>query len=313
MYYAAEHLHYSGVLAVVSGGLLHSRQRNTLLSYQSRITGQNVWTLLGFVLNGLVFLLIGLELPEITRQLGGVGLGPAIGYGLAVSLALIVGRRLCAFGVATFTRVASRFVAVADSQPGWKLPLVTGWAGMRGVVSLASALAVPLLTPLGQPFPYRNLLLFITFVVILVTLVFQGLTLPWLIRKVNLADTALTLPDAQQELLIQQQLTQQAHRFTDAHTGPAGLVSDYVRNLQARLALDLTVLQQADEQENTPSTTALHQYRHLRLQLLTQQRTLLHELNHRPDFDEEIIRKYLGFLDLEEYKLRELSLETAAE
>ena len=120
------------------------------------------------------------------------------------------------------------------------------------------------------------------------------------------------LPEARQELLIQQQLTQQAHRFTEAHAGPTGLVSDYVRNLQARLALDLAVLQQAHEQENTPPATALHEYRHLRLQLLAQQRTVLDELNQRPDFDEEIIRKYLGFLDLEEYQLREMAPETAA-
>ena len=111
-YYVAEHLHYSGVLAVVSGGLLHSRQRNTLLNHQSRITGQNVWTLLGFVRNGLVFLLLGLELSKITRQLGGGGLGLAIGYGLAVSLALITRRLTCAFGVSSSTAPLSNINSV---------------------------------------------------------------------------------------------------------------------------------------------------------------------------------------------------------
>ncbi len=299
MYYAAEHLHYSGVLAVVSGGLLLSSQRHTVLGYRSRITGVNVWALLGFVLNGLVFLLIGLQLPDITRQLGGVGLGPATGYGLAVSLTLMVGRLLCAFGAAALTQVASRFIPVADARPGWKLPLVAGWAGMRGVVSLASALAVPLLTPLGQPFPYRNLVLFITFVVILVTLVGQGLTLPWLIRQVNLAAEHPAHSEAAQELYVQQQLAQQARRFAETQVEPA---HEYARHLQVRLALDHQLLLQVMEGE-AAANAALTQY----AELLQRQRALLHELNQRPDFDEDIIRKYLNFLDLEEYKLREMA------
>lgn len=100
--------------------------------------------------------------------------------------------------------------------------------------------------------------------------------------------------------------------FAEAHAEPAGPVSDYVRNLQARLALDQRVLTQALAEGGRPPATALHQYQHLYLQLLQQQRTLLHKLNHRPEFDEEIIRKQLGFLDLEEYKLREMSPEATA-
>ena len=167
------------------------------------------------------------------------------------------------------------------------------------MVSLASALSVPLLTPLGQPFPHRNLLLFITFVVILVTLVVQGLTLPWLIRKVNLSLEHPAHYEAEQELFIQQQLAQQARRFAETQ---AGLAHEYARNLQVRLALDNQFLLQAMEGEDG-AAVALHQY----VALLQRQRALLHELNQRPDFDEEIIRKYLNFLDLEEHKLREMA------
>ena len=164
MYYAVEHFHFSGVLAVVSGGLLLSSQRQRLLTYQSRIQSVNVWTNLVFVMNGLVFLLIGLQLPPIVQQLGTIGLGSAIGYGLAISLVLMITRLLCTYGASVFTRFASRFITVADSSPGWKGPLILGWAGMRGVVSLAAALSIPLLMDDGRPFPYRNLILFITFV-----------------------------------------------------------------------------------------------------------------------------------------------------
>lgn len=309
MYYAAEHFHYSGVLAVVSGGLFLSSQRNTLLTYRSRMESVNVWSVLSFVLNGLVFLLIGLQLPAITQQLGGIGLGQAIGYGLLVSLVLVVSRLLCALGASLFTRLASRFITVADANPGWRMPLVAGWAGMRGVVSLAAALSIPLLTPQGQPFPYRNLILFITFVVILVTLVGQGLTLPWLIQKVNLADVVATLPEVRQEELIRQQLVQQARRFADTHAGPAGPVHDYVRSLQARAELDAQLLTQKLAEERGEPTAARPEYRHLYLRLLQQQRAGLQQLNQRPDIDEELIRKYLSLLDLEEHKLRELSPE----
>src|SRR5206468_1940497 len=98
MYYAAEHYHFSGVLAVVSGGLLLSSKRQKMLSYESRIQGVNVWTNIVFVFNGLIFLLIGLQLPSIVQQLGGISLTSAIGYGLAISLILVIARLLCTFG-----------------------------------------------------------------------------------------------------------------------------------------------------------------------------------------------------------------------
>jgi CPA1 family monovalent cation:H+ antiporter len=189
MYYAAEHFHFSGVLAVVSGGLLLSTKRESILNYQSRIQNVNVWTNIVFVLNGLVFFLIGLQLPSITQQLGDdISTGKAIAYGISISLILIVTRFLCTYGAVFFTRFMSRFITVADANPGFKAPTILGWAGMRGVVSLAAALSIPLLIQDGQPFPFRNLILFITFIVILFTLVIQGLTLPWLIRKINLDD-----------------------------------------------------------------------------------------------------------------------------
>jgi Na+/H+ antiporter len=308
MYYAAEHFHYSGVLGVVSGGLLLSSLRNSLLTYRSRIEGVNVWTVLSFVLNGFIFLLIGLQLPVITQQLGVIGLGQAIGYGLLVSLTLIVSRLLISFGATGFTRVASRFITVADPNPSWKLPLIAGWAGMRGVVSLASALSIPLLTPQGQAFPYRDLILFVTFVVILVTLVFQGLTLPWLIKKVGMDDLEAkytTITEDKQELLIQQQLAEHALRYVESKYPQGSTPNDYLHHLRARLQLDTQFFAQALDDPSHASTDILLRHQHLYLGVLEQQRKLLMHLNRRSDYDEEIIRKYLAILDMEEYKLRE--------
>jgi monovalent cation/hydrogen antiporter len=239
MYYVAEHFHFSGVLAVVSGGLFLSGKRQRMLTFQSRIQGVNVWNSLVFVLNGLIFLLIGLQLPSITRQLGDISLSRAIGYGLAISFVLILTRLLCTFGASLFTRLMSHFMTVADSNPGWRGPVVLGWSGMRGVVSLAAALSVPILINEGEPFPYRNLILFITFIVILVTLVFQGLTLPWLIRKVKPEDKSATIPEQKQEIIIQKKMAKASLQFLEEKHGDDGLPNEHLNNLRARLKLDL--------------------------------------------------------------------------
>lgn len=309
MYYLAEQFHYSGVLAVVSGGLFLSSRRQRMLSYKSRIQGINVWSNIVFVLNGLVFLLIGLQLPAIVQQLGDISLARAIGYGLAISGVLIVTRLLCTFGASAFTRVASRFITVADNNPGWKGPIILGWAGMRGVVSLAAALSIPLYLGAGEPFPYRNLILFITFIVILVTLVFQGLTLPWVIRKVNLEDKFTVIPELRQEKIIQQKMAQASLQLLEGKYAQQRLHNQHLDNLFARLQIELNFFKQDLEELNHPTDNALGSFQRIYLELLEQQRRLLHDMNHRAEFDEELIRKYLSLIDLEELKVREKLLQ----
>jgi Na+/H+ antiporter len=308
MYYAAEHFHYSGVLAVVSGGLFLSGKRLILLNYESRIQGVNVWNSIVFVLNGLVFLLIGLQLPYISKQLGGISLGTAIGYGLIISVVLIATRLLCTFGASGFTRFMSRFITVADPNPGWRAPLIMGWAGMRGVVSLAAALSIPVLAVNEKPFPYRNLILFITFVVILITLVVQGLTLPWLIRKVkpHLGDT---LSDQKQEQLIQMKLAKFSLQHLEERSAKEPALNHYINNLAERYRLDVHNLHNSAN----PGTEANSgsQFEEVYLALLEQQRNFLQQMNKKSEFDEELIRKYLALVDVEELKIRERVLPTS--
>ena len=311
MYYFAEHFHFSGVLAVVSGGLLLSSKRNTMLNYQSRIQGVNVWTSIVFVLNGLVFLLIGLQLPFITQQLGDISFGRAIWYGLAISAVLIVTRLLCTFGASLFTRFMSRFITVADPNPGWKTPLIFGWAGMRGVVSLAAALSIPLLIESGKPFPFRNLILFITFIVIIVTLVLQGLTLPWLIRKVKPEDKFTPIAEQKQEMIIQKKLALTSLQRLDEKYAEDCRLNKHVNNLHTRLKLDSKFFEQALDELNQTEDNSLKSYQTIYIDLLEQQRSLLNKMNRRAEFDEELIRKYLALIDLEEFKIREKQLQEA--
>ena len=312
MYYFAEHFHFSGVLAVVSGGLFLSSKRQSMLTFKSRIQGVNVWTNLVFLLNGLIFLLIGLQLPSIIRQLGEVSLDKAIWYGLIISFILILTRLLCTLGASAFTRVMSHFITVADPNPGWRGPLVFGWAGMRGVVSLAAALSVPVYIQESQPFPYRNLILFITFIVILVTLVFQGLTLPWLIRKVKPVDKSTTIPDHRQEIIIQKKIAKASLEFLDAKYGREQAHNEYLNNLRARLQIDLTLFNQELEGIGEAKDSSFTNYQDIYLELLEQQRRLLNEMNRLAEFDEELIRKYLSLIDVEEFKFREKRIQEAA-
>jgi monovalent cation/hydrogen antiporter len=309
MYYLAEHFHYSGVLAVVSGGLFLSSRRQHMLTYRSRVQGVNVWSNIVFVLNGLVFLLIGLQLPEITRQLGTTSLRAAIGYGLAISLVLVVARLLCTLGASVFTRFASRFITVAEAHPGWRGPIVLGWAGMRGVVSLAAALSIPLFTGQGEPFPHRNLILFITFIVILVTLVLQGLTLPWVIRKINPEDRFTLIPEPRQEKIIQKKLALASLQLLEDKYGKERLHNEHLANLFARLQIEVNFFKRDLEAVSPSTENPLGSFQRVYLELLEQQRRLLHQMNQRAEFDEELIRKYLSLIDLEELKVREKLLQ----
>ncbi|MDO6433687.1 Na+/H+ antiporter [Flavitalea sp. BT771] len=298
MYIAAESIHVSGVLSVVAGGLFLSVKSHLYMSQRSRLRGGNVWSTLGFVLNGLVFMLIGLELPHIIGQLGEVRLSQAIGYGLLITGVLVVGRILSTLGASAFTVWVSKYITTADSRPGWKNPLIFGWAGMRGVVSLAAALSIPLHLQNGAPFPQRNLILFITFTVILLTLVVQGLTLPLVIKWLHGGENRdITLPHRDQELILRKKLSYYSLQLLDGEHKQTVENNRPLQQLRERFAND-----QLPQDENA---NLLHEdYRRVYLQLLDRQREVLHQLNKKDELDDEIIRKYLTMLDLEEEKLR---------
>jgi CPA1 family monovalent cation:H+ antiporter len=255
-----------------------------------------------FVLNGLIFLLIGLQLPAITSQLGETSLLEATLYGLVISFVLITTRLAITLGTSAFTTFVSRFITVADPHPGWKNPLILGWAGMRGVISLAMALSVPLLVADGQAFPFRNLILFVTFVVILVTLVLQGLTLPWLIRKVNPEDKYSPIPKQEQELIIQKKISRAAIQFLEENYAEQVSDNHYLEDLLRRVEIEVEFhTGSVDENDRHQASVSQRIY----LDLLQHQREVLQQMNQSFDVDEELIRKYLRLIDLEEIKVRE--------
>jgi Na+/H+ antiporter len=308
MYYFAEHFHFSGVLAVVAGGLLLSSKRHTMMTYQGRIQAVNVWNTVGFVLNGLIFTLIGLQLPFITRQVEEVSLREAIWYGVIISVVLTITRLCSTIGAALFTRLAGKFITVADRRPSLRVPIVFGWAGMRGVVSLAAALSIPVVVSEGQPFPFRNLILVITFVVILVTLVFQGLTLPWLIRKMKIGQDDAHVKVQQQELEIRKAIAEASLNVLNINQHSFNDSNRHLMNLRTKLQTDSTVFAQDLDHFNESSRNDLVEYRQAYLKMLEGQRVAIRKLNMQDGYDEELIRRYLSIIDLEETKLRELEI-----
>jgi monovalent cation/hydrogen antiporter len=187
-YLAAESAHASGILATVAAGLYLGHKSSLYLSTGARLTGHAVWETLTFILNGFVFILIGLQLPYVLPGVRALGFGRMLMYGLLLSAVLIVIRLVWIFPGAYAAHLIRTYLLHQEvPRPPARGVFVVGWTGMRGVVALAAAISLPEILNDGSPFPQRDVMIFLTFCVIFVTLVLQGLTLPPLIRFLGLA------------------------------------------------------------------------------------------------------------------------------
>ena len=184
-YILAEALHVSGVLAVVAAGLVRGRYAPEVVSAEMRIIARSVWNLLVFLLNSLVFILIGLQLSGIVGRLTGYSGAELMYYGILVSAVAIAVRFAWIYPATYLPRMVSARLRSRDPAPTEQELFIMSWCGMRGIVSLAAALALPLALEGGAPFPGRDLIIFLTFVVIAATLVLQGLSLGPLIRALR--------------------------------------------------------------------------------------------------------------------------------
>lgn len=303
MYVVADRFHFSGVLAVVSGGLYLSYHGSTIYTYDSRMQMQSVWDTLVFLLNGVVFILIGLQLPEIIEGLENYSLTDAIFYGVIISLATILIRIVWVYPATYLPRWFSKKVREREANPGWKSVFIVAWSGMRGVVSLGVALTIPLTLSDGQAFPYRNLILFITFCVILTTLVFQGLSLPYLIKLLNIKVSNI---EAHQRQVLHHELSLAALNYLKAtypdeiKTNP---VFEAARNRYEKI---VEMAEKRLQQDSTSQDTVSSKYYHMLLELVLAQREKLSELKDKDVFIDELLRNKEIELDLEESRLRRL-------
>jgi Na+/H+ antiporter len=187
-YLPAQAAGVSAVLAAVTVSVYVGWYTPELTNVETRLQGDAVWSILTFLLNALLFGLVGLQLRPILHSLSGRSTGALIGDAAIVSAAVIGTRLLWIYPATYLPRFLSRRIRERDPYPPWQYPTLIGWTGLRGAVTLAAALALPLTTGSGDPFPQRNFLIYLAFSVILATLVLQGLSLPLLIRLLNLED-----------------------------------------------------------------------------------------------------------------------------
>ena len=301
-YLAAESIHASGVLAVVSCGLYLSYRSNQLFSASVRIQVYSVWNALTFLFNGLVFVLIGLQLPYVLRSIEGYGLDELL-VGAALFVALLILLRLVwVYPGAYFAYfIRNRFFYQKDKPPPPKQVFVVAWTGMRGVVALAAAIALPRTRAGGAPFTQRNLIIFLTFSVIFVTLVLQGLTLPALIRKLGLgsgevsnieeAEARRSILEAVLEFLEERRVTNDP-RF-------AGIYEDVSRHYRHRLA---SVTRDFSGVEGA-TVEHLSHYRALAVEIVSLQRAKAVGLRNQRKINDEVLRVLEYELDLEESRL----------
>lgn len=303
MYIVAEHFKASGVMAVVSGGLLLSSQSHLIFSPGSRVRMVSVWSAITFMMNGVVFILIGLALPDIVAGLGDqYPLKTAISYGLAISILALLVRFLWLFTTSRLTLLFNKRTRIRYQGMTWHSSLVIVWAGMRGVVSLAAALSIPLMIDDHISFPLRNLILFITFVVILVTLVVQGLSLPFLIRLLKIPENTYKLSEEEQSAQIKLKLIDlslaRLHESYQIQCVHNELMINFKSELEGSLTSRRNNLEalrsgKIDKQE-------LRVYREIMIDLIHIQRNELHHLKNDRNYDDDIIKEEERRLDLEE-------------
>jgi len=185
-YLPAEEIGASGVLAAVTAGVWLGWQASELTTHTTRLQLTAIWEFLVFLLNAVLFVLVGLQLPTVLDQLSGRSGAELAGYGALISVVVIVVRIVWVYSLTIVTRRLSRRVRERIPVANWDQTALVAWAGMRGSVSLAAALAIPTEIDSGAAFPDRDLVIFLAFCVILATLVFQGLLMPALIRALEL-------------------------------------------------------------------------------------------------------------------------------
>jgi len=304
-YLAAERLGLSGVLAVVTAGLYLGMRMPELLSFRTRLRGGPVWEMVEFLLNGFVFILIGLQLPEVLSALSGhsIPVHQLVWYALLISLAVIVIRILWVFPATYLPRLLFKRVCRHDPYPPWRHVTLVAWTGMRGVVSLAAALALPLTLRNGSPFPARDLILFLTFVVILATLVLQGLSLPPLIRCLGIQDDrSIEREEREARLKANQAALTRLNEI--AHRDPAK--DEVLQRLRVEYEDHIRQVEGAEpEIAGTPLRLFSSEYERLSHEALQIERVTILKLRNQDVINDEVLRRIQRDIDLAEARLQQ--------
>ncbi len=306
----AARLGLSGVLAVVAVGLYIARQGPRIVAPETRLQAGNMWDMTTFVLEGLIFILVGLDLPIVTRRLAPASMASLVMSGIVISAVTVGVRLLWIFPGAYLPRRLDAWLGRQSDTPPWQNVLFVGWAGMRGADSLVVALALPIAVATGRPFPARSAIIFVTFVVILVTLVTQGLTLGPLIRVLHLEES----DDGEQD-------EERIARLRTARAGIARLDriiahdpahADAARRLRARHVHRLHRYERQRPRDHDDRAAA-EADRQVRSEMISAERQELIGLRDRGVIGDDVMRVVQHDLDLEQMLIgaRDQTVENA--
>lgn len=299
-YLPADRLGLSGVLAVVATGFYLGRVGPRTVSSRTRIQAQEMWSVLVFLLNGLVFILIGLQLRRVLDALGHYAVATLLWYAALISAAVILVRLAWMFpGTVVSWRLDPRRRHLP--LPPWQQITVVAWAGMSGVVSLAAALAIPLATGSGAPFPDRDLLIFLAFSVILVTLVLKGLSLPFVIRLLGVEpDGDADREEAKARFKAARAALAHLDQVADEDQTPREKIEQLRAQYQRRMRHFSAHYHNETHDEYDAHLSG---YTQLRLGLLRAERQAVIRLRDEGVINDEVLRRIQRDLDLEELQL----------
>jgi CPA1 family monovalent cation:H+ antiporter len=306
-FWPPEYLGGSGVLATVTAGLYISWNGLRLISSATRLQGVFFWDLLIYLIEGMVFLVTGLQARTLIAGIRGYSIGELAGSAAIVSAAVILARFVWMYPATYLPRWLSARIRSRDPAPPWQWPFALAFTGVRGIVSLAAALALPLATDSGMPFPNRNLILFLTFCVILVTLVGQGLTLPVVMRRLGLARAGYheRHADREAELAARRLAVEAAMARLEQLAGERGIAEEIISPLRASHRERLRHLQDRSNRDDAHRRrTELHEQ--IESQLVSAERDRINELYRSGELKDEARRRIERELDLREAQLENL-------
>ena len=289
------------MLAVVAAGIYLGWHSPLIVTARYRLEAFAFWEIVVFLLNGFVFTTIGLQLPGILRSLHGASLLSPIENALLISAAVVLVRIAWVFPGAYLPFLFSKKLRTRDRVPPWRNVVIIAWCGMRGVISLAAAFALPFVLPNGSPFPGRNYILFLTFSVILTTLVFQGLTLPIVIRQFCIEGDGTT---DEEERVARLEANKAAIESLAQLTAKGEFSEDAIDRLRAEYDERVQQLELcADRPEECRGEIATPQYQLVQRKALDVERETIIRLRNERVINDDALRRIQRDLDLAEARL----------
>jgi len=305
-YLPADRLGCSGALAIVTAGVFIGWRLPRMVKARTRLDMAAFWQMLVYLLNGIIFVFIGLELPRVMEGLGHKSWRSLLFQAGAVSATVIGVRLFWIFPSAYLPRFLFKRIRARDPYPDWRHLVIIGWSGMRGVDSLATALALPFITAAGSPFPGRDTIIFVSFAVILVTLVAQGLTLPFLIRLLNVKGDGKA--DCE-EMIARIRANEAALAYVESLADSETEYGEQLNLLMAQYHERLTQLrttEAAADSEAGEMTQAASPFRRFALEALHVEYDTLIDLRNEHRINDETLRVVQRDVDLAETRLVEM-------